>query len=266
MGTDGADFACQECHGAEEHRIRGNSMAVSPGGQAHIGCANCHEERPHGEPLLDGHLAAVACQTCHIPTFARQVPTKTSWDWSAAGQDVQGSPKQEGQPTYTKAKGRVTWGKNVQPVYAWYNGSGGAYLAGERVEGEGPVRLSYPLGSRGEAAARIAPFKVHTGRQPFDPEHRVLITPKVFGEGGYWKTFDWNEASRLGMEASGLPFSGQVAFIDTVMYWPLNHMVAPASQALGCLDCHGSRGRLDWQALGYSADPLRARPRAAAQP
>lgn len=66
-------------------------------------------------------------------------------------------PKQEGQPTFTKAKGRFTWGKNIEPVYAWYNGSVGAYVAGDRVEGDGLVKVSYPLGARGEPGARIAP-------------------------------------------------------------------------------------------------------------
>ncbi|WP_227842163.1 hypothetical protein [Vreelandella zhuhanensis] len=32
---------------------------------------------------LNEHTRALACQTCHIPTFARGgVPTKMGWDWS----------------------------------------------------------------------------------------------------------------------------------------------------------------------------------------
>jgi len=34
-------------------------------------------------------------------------------------------------------------------------------------------------------------------------------------------------------------------------------MVTPADKALGCLDCHGDNGRLDWQKLGYNGDPMR---------
>jgi hypothetical protein len=33
-------------------------------------------------------------------------------------------------------------------------------------------------------------------------------------------------------------------------------MVVPAEKALNCLDCHGDNGRMDWQALGYSGDPM----------
>ena len=36
------------------------------------------------------------------------------------------------------------------------------------------------------------------------------------------------------------------------------HAVQPAENALGCLDCHGPDGRLDWRGLGYDADPLAA--------
>jgi len=34
-------------------------------------------------------------------------------------------------------------------------------------------------------------------------------------------------------------------------------MVTPAAKALGCLDCHGDNGCLDWQKLGYKGDPMR---------
>ena len=59
------------------------------------------------------------------------------------------------------------------------------------------------------------------------------------------------------MKLSGLAYSGEYAFAPTEMYWRLNHMVSPADKAPGCLDCHGDKGRLDWQKLGYKGDPMR---------
>jgi hypothetical protein len=44
--------------------------------------------------------------------------------------------------------------------------------------------------------------------------------------------------------------------VDTVRYMSINHEVRPAEHALGCLDCHGPDGRLDWPALGYADDPM----------
>jgi hypothetical protein len=39
------------------------------------------------------------------------------------------------------------------------------------------------------------------------------------------------------------------------MSWPQNHMVQRKEDALGCTDCHGPAGRMDWAALGYPGDP-----------
>ena len=55
---------------------------------------------------------------------------------------------------------------------------------------------------------------------------------------------------------TGLAYSGQYGFAQTDMYWPLSHMVVPSQKALGCTDCHGPRGRFDWNALGYTGDPI----------
>ena len=40
------------------------------------------------------------------------------------------------------------------------------------------------------------------------------------------------------------------------MWWPITHMVQPASDALQCAECHADNGRLDWKALGYPGDPM----------
>jgi len=58
-----------------------------------------------------------------------------------------------------------------------------------------------------------------------------------------------------GMKEGGLAHSGQFGWAETVMYWKVNHMVVPKSQALKCNECHAEKGRLDWKALGYAGDP-----------
>ncbi len=40
------------------------------------------------------------------------------------------------------------------------------------------------------------------------------------------------------MEEIKVPFSGQIAFINTEMYWPLNHMVSDKEHAVQCTECH----------------------------
>lgn len=257
MAADGNDFTCQTCHETSGHHITGNAMVVSPANASHIGCEKCHTEAPHKESVLNQHGAAVACQTCHIPEFAKEEATKTSWDWSTAGKDFKEEKDEYGRSTYTKAKGHFTWGKKIVPTYAWYNGSAGAYLLGDKIDPSKETLLSYPKGEIADTKAKIFPFKVHTGKQPYDKQHNILITPKVYGDDGFWKTYDWDQAAKLGMAASNLPFSGEIGFAETKMYWAINHMVSPKEEALGCLDCHGDQGRMDWKTLGYEGDPLR---------
>ena len=53
-----------------------------------------------------------------------------------------------------------------------------------------------------------------------------------------------------------MEYSGEYGFARSDMYWPLEHQVAPADQALQCTACHSDDGRLDWTALGYDGDPM----------
>ena len=49
-------------------------------------CESCHGSTPHDRQKLDDHVDTLACQTCHVPAFARGgVATKMWWDWSTAG-------------------------------------------------------------------------------------------------------------------------------------------------------------------------------------
>ncbi|WP_028773431.1 tetrathionate reductase family octaheme c-type cytochrome [Shewanella waksmanii] len=264
MDTDGNDFQCQDCHVTQDHQITGNAMGVSPGGDNPIGCSNCHEAEPHKKAKLNQHSQAIACQTCHIPVFAKNEPTKMSWDWSTAGSDRPQTVDQYGKHSYMKKKGDFVWAKSVTPEYAWYNGKADAYMPGDKMDAKVTTKLTYPLGSISDPQAKITPFKVHTGKQIFDKKHNIFITPKVFGKGGYWKTFDWAKAAELGMQQNatmvekGISFSGEYGFAATEMWWPINHMVSPKSAALQCKDCHSAKGgRLDWQALGYDGDPMK---------
>jgi octaheme c-type cytochrome (tetrathionate reductase family) len=249
-----AGLVCVDCHHSKEHEIFGQSMSVSTGEGPRVECTDCHASLPHRGETLNVHVKAVACATCHVPFMAVETPTKLVWDWSTAGADtVDKDPHQ-----YLKEKGSFVYGRKVVPEYYWYNGRAERYLKGDRIDPTAEVAINRPLGSLRDPSARIWPFKVHRGKQPYDTQLRILLVPKTYGEGGYWEQFDWNAALKLGSEASGLPFSGNYGFVATRMYWPLSHMVAPASAALTCRDCHDPSGRLDWNALGYESDPAQS--------
>jgi octaheme c-type cytochrome (tetrathionate reductase family) len=257
MGALG--FTCSTCHAGENHKIRGASHGSMVSGTNHISCSECHESKPHENKVLNEHLDAIACETCHIPSFAREEPTKTWWDWSTAGQDKEMKPDEFGMPTYDKKKGDFTWSKNVIPEYRWHNGQAGYYRFGDAIEPNNVVELNPLSGKMDNPAAKITPFKIMRGKQIYDEKNRYLIVPKLFGEDGYWNTYNWDQASKIGMESIGLAYSGQFNFVETVMYWPINHMVVPAENALKCTECHTKKGngRLDWEALGYKGDPVK---------
>jgi octaheme c-type cytochrome (tetrathionate reductase family) len=257
MSPDGEDFSCQECHTTEKHQVKGNALVVSPSGYNHLDCESCHDGDVHGESRLNDHTAKIACQTCHIPEFAREFPTKVYWDWSTAGEDREPETDELGMSTYHKKKGTFGWAKNIVPTYKWYNGQAGVYTLGDKINPKEVTPLSWPIGKKKDKASKIYPFKMMEGRQIYDVKNKTIAVPKLFGKGGYWKTYDWNQTVKLGMESVGQPYSGEFGWTNTVMYWKINHMVAPAEDALGCLDCHGDSARMDWKALGYKKDPMK---------
>lgn len=269
MAADGLDFRCATCHRAEEHRIAGSRIQVTaadPHGPIMRGahsernpasCQACHGDRPHRAGLLQAgrlndHTRTLACQSCHIPTFARGgVPTKMGWDWSTAGRlDAEGKPYQrkddKGHVVYDSKKGDFALAEDVVPDYLWFDGTVTYTLTDTVIDPETRVAINRFHGSPGAENARIWPVKTFHGKQPYDVEHRVLLVPHtaVPDDTAFWHNFDWPKALAAGAEATGQPYSGNFDFVETSMLWPITHMVAPKEQALACDECHADPGRL----------------------
>ncbi|MCB1801548.1 MAG: tetrathionate reductase family octaheme c-type cytochrome [Gammaproteobacteria bacterium] len=267
MDTEGLNFSCQTCHTAGGHQITGSRYATRASDEQGIDipgrsdgsratCESCHDSRPHGSGAnakLDQHTDKVACVTCHVPEFARGGrKTKMWWDWSTAGRkDQHGKPlvikDAQGYDTYDFKKGDFRWQADVVPEYRWFNGRIDFRTLGATIDDSvTPVEINQIGGSYDDPDARIWPFKVMRGRQPYDTGNKVLAVPHLFGKDGdaYWKSFDWGRAIKAGLEASGQTYSGQYGFVETAYYWPVTHMIAPKEEALGCDDCHSRNGRL----------------------
>lgn len=258
--TGGQDMTCQACHVAKEHRIAGASSMMAHY-DARVTCEQCHSgaKAPHRKSkngrILDKHLSAVACQTCHIPVFSKGQATKMSWKWSDVGKDIK-SEDQFDKETFAKKKGSFTWGMNVKPVYAWSNGMIERYMNGDKIKDPTkPVAISRPVGSIRDTAAKIYPYKLYTGDQPMDSVYRYLSIFQQYES--LWNDFNWDKALKAGAEGSGLPYSGKFQFVNTVTYIAVEHEVSPREEALQCGECHMGGTRLDWKALGYKGDPLR---------
>ena len=108
---------------------------------------------PHKDERLNRHTARVACATCHIPTFARNVPTKMEWDWSKAGD----GSRPEDPHHYLKIKGEFVYANDVPPGYHWFNLSVDRYLLGDQnqVPGRQDSTSIGPLATRGTRAQRV---------------------------------------------------------------------------------------------------------------
>ena len=152
----------------------------------------------------------MACQTCHIPTFARTLPTKVWWDWSTAGKDVKEIPKDQwGQVLYDKMKGDFKWDKDVAPTYMWFNGSVERHLLGEKFDpSKTPIHHNYPMGKKGEKNAKIWPFKIMKGKQMYDPDKQHLYRSTTFR--GILEALELEPGDGRRNEGGGPPLQRQV--------------------------------------------------------
>lgn len=289
MDADGLDFSCATCHAYQAHDIAGSRYgitAMDEHGMDYPGhddgnpttCESCHGLEPHPDDLrisdiedpadrLNSHSEYIACQTCHIPEFARGQATKMSWDWSTAGErNEDGSLKivvdeETGHPVYDSRKGTFTWEANVVPEYLWLTGEFDYSTMGEVIDPSDIVYINEP--NIDVNGGRLWPVKRFEGIQPYDPVNNMLIVPHLFPYGpddttAFWKGWDLDVAFATGMEDAELPYSGEYDWVETVMYWPITHMVAPADDALTCTSCHTDEGsRMEGvEGIKLSADDL----------
>ncbi|MCB0282546.1 MAG: tetrathionate reductase family octaheme c-type cytochrome [Calditrichaeota bacterium] len=254
MAVEGANLVCVDCHQTEQHQITGKVYSLASMNVNRSNCEQCHTKRPHENEIINEHTIKVACQTCHIPTYAKASSTKMFWDWSTAGKLEDGEPFTEedslGNHTYMSIKGSFIWGNNLEPDYVWFNGTADHYLLGDKIQDTTKALVLNQLnGAYRQRNAQIIPVKIHKAKQIYDPVNMYLIQPHLYspkeGEGAFWQDFNWEKANKIGMKKIGLPYSGKYAFIETQMFWPINHQVSPKDESLKCIDCHvRENGRL----------------------
>ncbi|MGQ9659322.1 MAG: cytochrome c3 family protein [Thermochromatium sp.] len=118
-----AGIQCTDCHRPEGHKIPRGRMGVDlvandlPGKE--VSCETCHTQAPHNnsqdKALLNGHIARLACETCHIPRLEDTNVVLRDWvhpTWNP----------EEGiwEPTDVYRSGEP--GKGL--IYLWFNGKG----------------------------------------------------------------------------------------------------------------------------------------------
>jgi len=266
MSPDRLNFACSACHSGDAHAIQGSRYATLakdkngidvPGRTdgSRASCESCHGLEPHpatANGKLNDHTDRIACETCHVPRFARGgYQTKMWWDWSTAGRlDENGNPVHirdgGGQEIYNGMKGDFRWAEHVIPEYRWFNGAVDYTLFGDEVDGSEVVPINKYGGGPDDPDSRIWPFKVMRGKQAYDKGLKTLAVVHTFGkdDSAYWRNYDWDKAVEAGMAAVGATYSGELGFVETEMAWPITHMVAPKEDAVACDECHARNSRL----------------------
>jgi hypothetical protein len=253
MATTGANLRCQQCHTFSEHRVAGRGSDLrATDSDVPLECSNCHAAMAAGEhesSHVDRHTARVACQTCHIPLYAKDAGDTAASEATEVYRtwlDTQAT-----QPPFHPASEKLN---DLVPEYRFWNRRNRNYLLGDVAEVDpatGRYPTSRPLGGVDDNASQLFAFKYKTAHQPVtigaEPTLIALDTAVFFA------TADAAAAVEAGLVNMGLPAGTPYAWIETDTFQMLNHEVSPSEQALQCADCHGSTARMELQGeLGYA--------------
>lgn len=240
-----------------------------------VTCAKCHGDSPHpgkiGE-ILNEHTSKIACQTCHIT----EVSGIVSENWGKpVKDDINGQyselskydkiPSIHGLyvPTDEIVKGR--------PSYIWR-------VANKDDEKNAQSWMAFETSSIKTLGAKIFPVRGLTQIMLFDKKLKMWQAPGMAflkdnpqmanfplllapNREVYNKTGDVKAAIDAGMkpyEAMGLKWSGEwmAMQVPGTSYISVNHGVKKVG--LSCSDCHSTHGVMDFKALGYTPEQVKA--------
>lgn len=258
MATTGANLACQDCHKVESHRFPGKGSDLRPTDlDKPVECASsgCHGARPHGSNELDKHTARVACQTCHIPVYAKNASDSAATEATEIDRNWQAGSHHATPPLHPV----LSKANDLTPVYRHWDRHSDNYLLGETIYMNwetGTYETSVPRGSVDDSTSKLYPFKYKTSDYPLNIESNMLI---ALDTSVFFATADADAATIAGLEnlaSEGVPgfnVGDDYTWVTTDTYQLLNHQVSPDGDALRCESCHMSTARMDLQGdLGYA--------------
>lgn len=256
MATTGRNMSCQTCHQTKDHRIAGRGSDLRQTDldvKMNCSTSSCHQDKasPSGhEGAIGRHVNRVACQTCHISTYARNAAdtaateaTEVHRDWTKPQVTASGAIH----PTPTMAN-------NLKPVYRFWNGTSYNHNLGDTAwidPATGRYPTSRPEGSIADTktGSKLYPFKYKTAYQPLATQANKLI---ALDTGVYFKSGDLKASIAAGLANMKLPAKEPYAMVTTDTFQLITHEVKPESQALNCNQCHGSTAtQMKLKDLGY---------------
>ncbi|WP_406658196.1 methanogenesis multiheme c-type cytochrome [Methanolobus sp. ZRKC2] len=251
-----AELDCIDCHETEDHQIGSPELIDAPESVEEAfevevkscDAEGCHAGISHGA-LVDGHLSALECETCHIPALP--------------GAEIEGGGALEMFSWANGMREDVTRDEEFTPAISWYRGIPYDSLPVETGMGEDAMLKPFNIvtgvwwdeGTNPEVAAD--PNGSASIGNPIGPA--IVMEADIDGNGEVTveeiRSYDGNS-------------DGNADYPDAVlrnveMYFPVSHNIAGSNvglaEPLGCADCHGVTGTaIDWQALGYETDPAGA--------
>jgi methanogenesis multiheme c-type cytochrome len=252
-----ANVNCYYCHATDDHQIGRKDLLNAPedmheafeGEVKSCDSVGCHAGISHGA-MVDGHLATVTCESCHIPALpggeiSGEYPI-SEFSWANGVQEV------------------VTHDSQFTPTLAWYSGT---YY--DRL----PVNSS-----RDADNAILRPFNVITGiwwdagtdpAVAADPNNSSAVGNPILPAHVQGADADNNgnvtveEMRSFDSDGNGEADYPSAVLRQVEMYFPVSHNVASStrglSEPLGCADCHGvTVNAIDWESIGFETDPAGA--------
>ena len=296
MSPAGGNLTCSNCHSAGDHRVKGRGLDLRANDiTERFTCdsGSCHSKTPHGDysntvgSSIDKHATKIACQTCHIPTYAKSaVGTEIARDW------------QSPHPSNSACNGRGGWlpnenkGYNLVPVYKWFDGTSKVSYLGENLDNVNTIAmdafiatlfagdyttadrafvLGEPNGAIDNPAAKIYPMKEHWGKLARNDNTNTLIAHSTFE---FFRTGSFCRAVDIGLgnngdNCTGIPGSlempANTSTVPVFTYQTINHGVETKNNALGgsikgCGSCHsglsGGPNQLDLSKFEYGLRTL----------
>jgi hypothetical protein len=256
MATTGANLSCQRCHTTENHRIAGRGSDLRETDlDLQMGCstATCHpgklSQSGHESSDISKHVKKVACQTCHIKTYARNASDTTANESTEMYRDW---TKPEWVASLNRWEPLITRAGNQKPSYQFWNGYSYNYNLNELIvidPATGKYPTSRPEGGINDPDSKLFPFKYKKALQPIATNLSRLI---ALDTSVYFATGDKDASSKQGLINMGLNAAEPYAFVETDTYQLITHETMPSSQALTCNQCHGSTAtQMNLKNMGY---------------
>ncbi|WP_051328050.1 multiheme c-type cytochrome [Desulfatirhabdium butyrativorans] len=256
MATTGANLDCQKCHTTQNHHIAGRGSDLRETDlDVKMTCStsSCHVGKStstgHSSSDINHHISRVACQTCHIKTYARNAAdtaadesTEMYRDWTVP----------EWNAALNRYEPKIVRGSALKPEYRFWNGTNWNYSIKDAAifdTTKGTYPTSRPEGGINDPNSALYPFKYKKANQPYADSLGVLV---ALDTSVYFSTGNYDNAVKAGLGNMGYSTNSLYSTAETDTYQLITHEVPPKANALNCTQCHTSSAtQMNLKNLGY---------------